>query len=118
MSRRTGPAAAQTRARDHGLRRVRGVTGWITALATVGSVTLAGGYAAVLPGVAYSRAASPGRPHTGPPPASAVPAAGRPERRHPAPRPREHRPAPHHLRPPAQPPATTQAPSQTVSGGS
>lgn len=118
MSRRASPAAAQARARDHGLRRVRGVTGWITALATLGSVTLAGGYAAVLPGVAYSRAASTGRPSANRSPASTVPAAGRPERRHLAASPRGHRPATHPLRPPKQPPAATAVPPQTVSGGS
>ena len=120
MSRSPVPVAVRADARDRGLRRVRGVTGWVTAVATLGCIGLGGGYAVALPGVAYSRAASgdPGRASSGS--ASSVPAAPQRPRYRPSGAGHTHPKArrTQSLQPPAQPPAPSQAPPVTSSGGS
>jgi hypothetical protein len=129
VSQRPVPVEVRAEARDQGLRRVRGVTGWAAAVATVGCVGLAGGYAAALPGKAYTRAAStaPAPAASGPAPSAPAaarrpghqsggggrtkPSKGRAGREHQA---RRAKP----LQAPAKPPAATHAPATTTSGGS
>jgi len=61
--RTTDNARDRAQARDHGLRRVRTITGWITAASAAGAVVLAGGYAQAMPGKAATATPVPG--HTG-----------------------------------------------------
>jgi hypothetical protein len=126
VSRSPVPLVVKAGSRDHGLRRVRGATGWIAALAAAGGFALAGGYAVALPGKAYSRVASTntgsgqsafGQP--APPPTTPAAAANHPTA---AAGPRHatsgHKHRAHALQPPAQAPTPAQAPPATVSGAS
>jgi hypothetical protein len=113
VSRSPVPLMVKASSRDHGLRRVRGATGWIAALAALGGLTLAGGYAVALPGKPSSRAASTttgsGQSAFGQPvPPSTTPRHATSSHKHRA----------HALQPPAQAPAPAQAPPATVSGAS
>jgi hypothetical protein len=119
------PVVTKARARDDGLRRVRRATGWISALAAAGGLALAGGYAAALPGKAYARVTNPnsssgqsafGQPASGP--ATPAAAASHPSAAGSAHAKGRSSHRAHALQPPAQAPAPTQAPPQTVSGAS
>ena len=112
-------AGHAVRRRDERLRRTRRVSLWVAGGAAAASLGLGTAFAHALPG--YRTAAS-GAPSTGtgqfqpgsgqvqPGPGRAAPSTAAPAGHH-----HGHRQG---LAPPQQPPATTQAPPQTVSGGS
>ncbi len=109
---RSGSVRQASVHRDRLLGRTRAISLGIAAGALAACLGLAAEFAQALPGHARPAAASYGSRRPGPAKASRPGSTGR--RHHHPGRKRPNRP----LSPPSQPPASTQAPPQTTSGGS
>ncbi len=118
-------AGHAVRRRDERLSRTRKMSLWVAGGAAAASLGLGTAFAHALPG---HRAAASGAQPAGPAPVSRTgpdsrtgPAAGNGAGQpaaSPSAAPARQHPRHHNLAPPQQPPATTQAPPQTTSGGS